>query len=203
MYLGYTLNISLDIIWAAFSALSIYAIGDRSVLIALAIFLLNGPMIGFDVYNTYSVRRDLCQTSIRPSLANTLLRDEERGISGLKLTQWGAQRIAIKNILVILPLYIGLDGSLVYILSAFSQPIQSILITHFLLNLRQAAYHSQEDTLPSLLSPRDWGLCFRTSVDDMGEEFMHGDEPNDPYAESSGVEIDSERPNHARVITSP
>ncbi|EMD41259.1 hypothetical protein CERSUDRAFT_78919, partial [Gelatoporia subvermispora B] len=250
VYVTAALDILLDTIWAAFSAIRTYGISGGSVPLTVVIFLLNGPVIGFSAYlyfanlnfeiidfpvlgkqcsygsyestaleakfttigqafsivgivaeflvllvtwyKTYATRRNLGPNFVRTSLAMTLLRDGT----------WYFCASLLINTLVILTGYILISDSVYsFLLSAFDQPVQSILIAHFLLNLRQAAYGQQED--PDFFRSHYSSMQFGAFVDNMGEDLMHGGERPDPDAELTVMELDSELSDRASVAAIP
>ncbi|EMD35285.1 hypothetical protein CERSUDRAFT_124639 [Gelatoporia subvermispora B] len=77
-----------------------------------------------------------------------------------------------------------------YTVTTFAPAISSIIITHFLLNLRQAAETGQDDSLPSTAS-RLTSITFVSFMGNMGEDLDHGfdgaHEPDVTWAEPDPV----------------
>ncbi|OCH84763.1 hypothetical protein OBBRIDRAFT_839460 [Obba rivulosa] len=86
--------------------------------------------------------------------------------------------------------FVGQLTNVFSIAAVFLTPISSIIMTHFLLDLRQVAHEPQATPDVTVRSPQTHDLEHKTSrrsslrftafVSNMGESFDHGADPNDP-----------------------
>ncbi|OCH91746.1 hypothetical protein OBBRIDRAFT_774647 [Obba rivulosa] len=123
---------------------------------------------------TYGAYRNAQRNNVEAPLLGLLLKD-------------GTVYFAMLLVLNILIIIANLNDSFVYLVTDFQTPISSIIITHFLLDLRQVVTTSPSDHFDTVYpffnhSPddsqiRSWRsrLNFNTSfVDNMGEDISYG-----------------------------
>ncbi|OCH90118.1 hypothetical protein OBBRIDRAFT_624304 [Obba rivulosa] len=113
---------------------------------------------------TYGILRDTRLSKMRPSIAIMLLRD---GTLYFLL-------LLTLNILNIAGFSSHFFDSAI---ALFGTPLSSMIISHFLLNLRQAANAPQDDNLdtlnPSFIRSRTSSIKFGAFVDNMGADLVH------------------------------
>ncbi|OCH94187.1 hypothetical protein OBBRIDRAFT_180490 [Obba rivulosa] len=134
---------------------------------------------------TYATVRDAWRNNIRSPLATALLKDGTLHFIFLLLLKI----LNIAGIWTDVFAYLGTD---------LLPPLTSIIISHFLLNLRQAADEIQgvgsQMSRPSFVCSQTPSVRFMSFVDNIGEELVYGsEEPNtDPNAASGHDENDME-----------
>ncbi|OCH87296.1 hypothetical protein OBBRIDRAFT_827808 [Obba rivulosa] len=240
----------LDVTWAAFSAVRIYAIsGGRWCLAALVISLnivsigmflnlnVSQVSVSLDCTGTFFGKdqcMSFCEGGIMSSLTSqictlvALLSDFTvllitcyktyaiRGVTmlnrsnttlGTALLRDGTVYFCASVLSTVTMISARYSGNAhMAPMSAFYQPCQSIIMSHFLMNLRQAANDTQDDTLdasrPSFVrSPRS-SLRFATFVDNLGEELVHGLEDGEPDVELPDNDPNAALSDHDRELTS-
>ncbi|OCH89462.1 hypothetical protein OBBRIDRAFT_888385 [Obba rivulosa] len=151
-----------------------FAVATRSCVMAADILVLLA--IWTKTYGTVTAAR---RSGIKTPLATTLLRDG---------TLYFLLLLAI-NILSIVGFSIN---EFVYAVNGFSTPLSSIIVSHFLLNLRQVSSTSQDGSVDishtSAVRSQQWSLRFRSFIDNMGEDLTYGTDVRDLDPHMSWVE---------------
>ncbi|OCH87918.1 hypothetical protein OBBRIDRAFT_836984 [Obba rivulosa] len=158
--------ITLSCIIQTFTARCVVTIATRLCAIAADVLILVVTW-----HKTYATKREADRHGIKTPLAAMLLRD-------------GTLYFILLLCLNVLNMA-GIATNVFSIASIFSTPLSSIIISHFLLNLRQLAYGPHDDELdsqPSFVAlqngsqngSRPGSLRFASFVDNMGEDLDHG-----------------------------
>ncbi|KAI0919881.1 hypothetical protein AcW1_002980 [Taiwanofungus camphoratus] len=92
-------------------------------------------------YHTYSIRKEACRTNIKTSLVSLLLRDGT--VYFVVLLVLNLLQVITEDVLK------PVIKETADYLSIFVPAIESILISRFMMNLRQV-YHTSDDDMPSL-----------------------------------------------------
>ncbi|EMD31616.1 hypothetical protein CERSUDRAFT_100286 [Gelatoporia subvermispora B] len=185
-YAGDALDLCLFVLWAAFSGIRVYALSGGSRLLSLGVTLLSlVPVVAISTelckvaadtivlfitwLKTWSTIRMAREHNVKTPLMTMLLRDGTLYFLGLLSL----------NVL-------NLAGQVTNVFtraSAFSTPLSAIIITHFLINLRQLADVSANvisdpsfvrEGAPNVIQSQTSSLRFGSFVGNMGESLVHG-----------------------------
>ncbi|OCH84206.1 hypothetical protein OBBRIDRAFT_786445 [Obba rivulosa] len=122
-------------------------------------------------YRAYVLKRHAHNAQLRLPLISVLLRD-------------GTAYFLILLFLNVFNVIGYFTGIYLYTVTYFATPLSSIIITHFLLNLRQAAYNSDDDPSNTAQSyaarSQSPSLRFASFVGNMGEQLDYGTQCSDP-----------------------
>ncbi|OCH92797.1 hypothetical protein OBBRIDRAFT_886033 [Obba rivulosa] len=173
---------SLPVLGAAcFSGRNVSAATDTALTISSRTCQIIADILVLIVtwYKTYALKRAAVRNNIEAPLATTLLRDGS--ISFLALLVLNVVDIA------------GWSTNLFIYGSSFITPLSSIVISRFLLDLRQITYSQHDDpsnVSPSTVHSQPSSIRFRSFVDNIGEQLDLGSRTSDQ--DMDWVEDDSE-----------
>jgi len=151
-----------------------YILGTRiCVIVADTIVLL------VTIFTTYGMKKDADRNNMTTPLATLLLKD-------------GTLHFLVLILLSILNIVGDLTNIFSDMIYNFSTPLQSIIITHFLLGLRRTASASEIDSMDhSQTSSHRSSLKFTSFVDNMGEQLMKDLEDSESGCEGASVYSDT------------
>ncbi|EMD33169.1 hypothetical protein CERSUDRAFT_98766 [Gelatoporia subvermispora B] len=183
-YVNYVAILVLFGIWAVFSGVRTFAISGSNWALALVVFLLSVVPVATNA--TYVTWRDARRNNIRAPFATILLKDGTLYFIALLI-------INVVNIIGIT------TASFNTTVTYFATPLSSIIVTRFLLNLRQLASIESYDSETSRAANAEaeqgtWLSQIRFNhsfVDNMGEDLEHSIDMQDRDSGMTWLESDN------------